>query len=283
MASGVQAALQYRLAPPSLRVRGPSGVQVGAGSGTSIDFHDFREYLPGDDLRRVDWGAYARTDHLVLRLYRSEIAPVLEIVLDPSGSMRLVEGKAAAAVFAAAFFAGLARQGEGRPVLVWGRERHTGAAVEAELARRRFGGPGAVERWGETAGATPRALRVVISDFLFQTDFAVRMRAWARGAAALVCVQVLAAEEVEPTVRGAVRFFDIEARQRLLEVRVDEEAVSAYRERLKRHCEAVRESALGVRAGWIPLVVPDDWVGGAGVEAQLAPALLDLHVVERPA
>ena len=40
--------------------------------GTSAEFSDFREYMPGDDLRRLDWNVYARLDKMYIREYMEE-------------------------------------------------------------------------------------------------------------------------------------------------------------------------------------------------------------------
>ncbi len=57
--------------------------------GQSVEFHDFRPYQPGDELRYVDWRVYARTGRLYTRLYQAERAVRLHLVLDTSGSMGL--------------------------------------------------------------------------------------------------------------------------------------------------------------------------------------------------
>ncbi|MCP4214723.1 MAG: hypothetical protein GY765_08695, partial [bacterium] len=46
------AAVPYRFRPPRVGA-GPLGFHPGKNSGSSIDFHDYRSYQPGDDLRRV--------------------------------------------------------------------------------------------------------------------------------------------------------------------------------------------------------------------------------------
>src|SRR5687767_2209974 len=55
--------------------------------GTSVDFADWREYVPGDDFRRIDHQIYARLDKLLLRLYEAEEELMLKIILDGSESM----------------------------------------------------------------------------------------------------------------------------------------------------------------------------------------------------
>ena len=67
----------YRLAIAGPRFRGSLGQHRGAGPGSSLEFHDFRDYAPGDDLRHIDWSGYARTDQLRVRLHEAEVAPIV--------------------------------------------------------------------------------------------------------------------------------------------------------------------------------------------------------------
>ncbi len=55
--------------------------------GLSVEFAGHRPYQPGDDLRRLDWIVYARTDRYDVRLYEEETRLRATIVLDASGSM----------------------------------------------------------------------------------------------------------------------------------------------------------------------------------------------------
>lgn len=55
--------------------------------GSSIEFSDFREYIPGDDFRRIDWNAYARFERLFVKLFMEERQANITIFLDVSASM----------------------------------------------------------------------------------------------------------------------------------------------------------------------------------------------------
>lgn len=55
--------------------------------GLSLEFAGHRAYQPGDDLRRLDWNVYARTDRLDVRLYEEESRLTATLVVDCSGSM----------------------------------------------------------------------------------------------------------------------------------------------------------------------------------------------------
>lgn len=55
--------------------------------GQSVEFADYRTYTHGDDLRRVDWNAYARMERLFIKLYQEEEDLTVHILLDASKSM----------------------------------------------------------------------------------------------------------------------------------------------------------------------------------------------------
>src|SRR5207247_8674134 len=83
----------FRLSMPRVPAGGRLGERLGSGTGSSLEFQDYRQYAPGDDLRHVDWAAYARSETLAVRLYREEVAPGIDIVLDVSRSMAVTEEK----------------------------------------------------------------------------------------------------------------------------------------------------------------------------------------------
>src|SRR5690606_7753313 len=56
--------------------------------GQSIEFSQHREYVPGDDVRQVDWKVYARSDKYYLRQYEDETNFTCNLMLDQSESMR---------------------------------------------------------------------------------------------------------------------------------------------------------------------------------------------------
>jgi uncharacterized protein (DUF58 family) len=68
--------------------------------GLSIEFAGHREYVPGDDLRYLDWFVYARTDRFDIRQYEEETKLRATLVLDASGSMGYASAGAAKLDFA---------------------------------------------------------------------------------------------------------------------------------------------------------------------------------------
>lgn len=59
--------------------------------GQSVEFDDYREYVPGDDLRRIDWNVFARHDKFVLKLFKEDEDLGVHILLDDSPSMHAGE------------------------------------------------------------------------------------------------------------------------------------------------------------------------------------------------
>src|SRR5438874_1757233 len=55
--------------------------------GFSVDFAAYREYQPGDEIRRIDWNVYSRSDKLYVKLFEGETNTRVLVMLDISGSM----------------------------------------------------------------------------------------------------------------------------------------------------------------------------------------------------
>jgi len=61
--------------------------------GFSVDFAEYRQYMPGDDIRRIDWNVFGRSDRLYLKLYEGETNTRVLVLLDVSGSMNYGSGE----------------------------------------------------------------------------------------------------------------------------------------------------------------------------------------------
>ena len=245
---------RYRLAVPRAALRGRNGARVGVHAGASLDFHDYRDYHPGDDLRHLDWGVFARSDKEVVKLFREEVAPHLDVVLDASRSMRL-EGtaKAAAAATLAAACAVAAEQAHcGHTVWL------AGERVEALDGSRDHPDAWRPPRFESTVAPdaalrhTPPAwrrngLRVLISDLLWTADPAAVLPRLAEGAAGLTVIQLLAHEEEAPDWRGPCRLEDVETGARA-DLLVDASACAAYVAALARHRESWSAACRGCGA-----------------------------------
>ncbi len=225
------AAAPFRLAMPRGAAAGAVGDRPGFGTGASLDFQDFRDYVPGDDLRRLDWRAYARCDRLQVRLYRAEVAPWVDVVADLSASMTVTERKERATRDLVEALVAWSERAGGRP-----RRLRAGGQPFADAdAEAVTGGdaPTLVPR----VPLRPRGVRVLVSDLLRERDPAPDIARLGAGASGLVVIQVLDPWELDPEVEGPVELVDAEGGARL-ELDLDEVAVDGYRARLRRLIEA---------------------------------------------
>src|SRR5437763_3982734 len=76
--------------------------------GFSVEFAQHREYVPGDDIKHIDWKVYGRTGRFYLKQYEAETNLVCWIVLDVSDSMRYGSGSVTKYDYACMAAAGLA-------------------------------------------------------------------------------------------------------------------------------------------------------------------------------
>ena len=69
-----------------------TGMHKSPHKGFSVEFSEHREYVAGDEIRHLDWQAYARSDRYYIKLYEQETNLRATIVLDTSGSMKFGAG-----------------------------------------------------------------------------------------------------------------------------------------------------------------------------------------------
>lgn len=228
----------FQLGLPRTPAAGRTGELLGGGTGSSLEFQEFRQYMPGDDIRHLDWAAYARTDTLMVRLYREEISPRTEILLDASSSMTTTDGKSLVARQLAAMFALMSGRLGGRPtvlLLEQGPCRTLSMEGLSQLTSLPMSGGATLVDLLTARHLTlkPRAVRIVISDFLFPHDPEILVRRLAGDASALWLVQVLSAWEDQPTPLGGRRMVDAETAGEH-DIVIDSRAIATYTERLTR-------------------------------------------------
>jgi uncharacterized protein (DUF58 family) len=76
--------------------------------GASVDFAEHRGYVAGDDIRRVDWKLYARTDRYYIKQYEADTNANLMVMLDVSKSMGFASGEVSKLQYASFLAASLA-------------------------------------------------------------------------------------------------------------------------------------------------------------------------------
>ncbi len=220
--------------------------KVGAG----IEFADHRDYAPGDDLRYVDWGIYARLERLLVRLYQEEEDLHIYLLVDRSASMGVGDKLEQAARIAAALaYVGLANldrislvpfSSGTLPVVRPTRGRGAVLPVLRFLESLEPSGEtsllAAVQAFVQRA---PRpGLVVLISDFYDLDGYAAALDLLRFRRHEPTAIQVWSAAEAEPDLLGDVELHDVESGA-TYEITVDEKMLAAYRTRHRALSEGV--------------------------------------------
>lgn len=249
----------YRLVLPTIPSTQRAGELLGRGAGSSLEFQEYREYLPGDDVRHLDWAAYARSDALMVRLYREEISPTTEILLDASRSMTTSPAKdRVARQLAAALLLWTAQTGGAAAVDLIGDESpppRFGANELPQLAAAEFGGtvPLPEVLSAERVRFRRHAVRIVISDFLFAGSPETAVRSAAAGAGVLWVFQLLSRFEADPQSAGGRRLIDVETGAEA-DVVLNADSIAGYKRRLAALQETISEECRRAHARFLPLV-----------------------------
>jgi len=245
------------------------GVHRSRRTGLSLDFAEHRLYQPGDDLRRIDWRLYARTDRFYMKTYEAETNADLRVALDVSRSMDFGSGPLTKFAWARALLASLAwlarRQGDrvgyiplGGPTteIVPPAARHLPLVLQAMARSVPDGTMPVAEALEALAPVVGRAGMLVIASDCY--DAPERMQ-HAIGALRARGHDVMLFHIVDPAERdfpyeGALTLADLETTSRLAVE--SSEIAPAYRQAFAAHGEAV-ERGTG-SAGGDYLRVPGD-------------------------
>lgn len=190
--------------------------------GSSLDFSDYRQYHPGDDLRRIDVNACARFDRLLLKLFEAEDDVAVRLLVDTSGSMTGEKLERAKQLAAAIGFVALTNRDivtlHTFPV------RHEGPRLLGKAAiPQLFGRLENLEAQGATPFAAaasamlarpgPPGITVVLSDLLTEEwDAGLRRlpSSRSRSSGDLAVVQILDPTDITPALTGDLQLVDSE-------------------------------------------------------------------------
>lgn len=239
-----------------------SGLHKSPFHGFSVEFAEYREYSPGDDLRRLDWRVFGRTDRYYIKQYEEESNLRATLVVDGSASMRY-KGKGGrlskfdyGATVAASLATLLIGQQDPVGLAVFDRQpRRTlpPAATQAQLARiigeLESAAPDRETELGEvlqtlSEQVKQRGLLILITDLLTNLDrfYDGLARLQYRGHEILV-MQILDKDELDLPFKDMVLFKDIEGTEEVFAEpwgfrRAYQEAMQTFIQEVKSGCGA---------------------------------------------
>ncbi len=227
--------------------------------GQTVEFADYREYMLGDDIRRIDWNLYSRFEKYFLKLFTDERQMHVQIFLDCSASMEMGNPKKAEfaiAVAAALGFLAVHNMDKVSFNLMHKDKaiNNTGTIVGKNAFFRAIGELENIEFKDDTDIAsaitnspntgTNDGLTVIISDFFTESAWKKAVDYLSYKKRQVMLVQVLSPEEIEPAYSGRVHLVDSESDDisdpKNLKIRITRSMQIAYEEAFKDLEEDIR-------------------------------------------
>ena len=228
------------------------GSRKSGAKGSSLEYSDFRDYIPGDDWRRIDWNSYGRTDRLLVRLFVEEKECVFKIFMDCSSSMdfgSIHKGHYAARLCAALGFIILNQQdrvkvisenvpGNGSVLAgtqsfskILGQLRHIAYTKDYNL-------------WNviRSEGFLSKGITILISDFFIEEDLEQIIKYLVYRKQKVILLHVLCEEELHPDMEGTLNLIDSET-DKHTRVTISSGFLNDYHKTLERFIERNRELA----------------------------------------
>ncbi|MEX2140945.1 MAG: DUF58 domain-containing protein [Pirellulales bacterium] len=221
--------------------------------GQSVEFADFRNYVPGDDLRFIDWNTYARLDRLFLKMFLEEEDLHFFALIDASQSMDFGEPTKlyyAKQLAAALGFIGLVRADRVRIESIGQALRSPGPVFRGRKSLwRMLAHLDAIEP-GQNAplaeGVKNFCLRnpgkgvlVLISDLMDKQGYESAMRYLVSREMDVYVIQILSQEEIDPDVKGDLKLVDCEDAD-IAEVTISAPLIARYKQTLNAFVEGAK-------------------------------------------
>ena len=225
--------------------------------GQSVEFADFRNYVPGDDLRFIDWNMYARLDKLFLKLFMEEEDLHFYALIDGSASMGFGDPTKffyAKQLAAALGYIGLCRadrvkiemlddaRANSAPVLrgkqnLWQMLEYLnglqpGTNVTLDDAIKSF-----------CLRNTGKGILVLITDLMDKTGYEAALKYLVSQNLDIYVIQVLSQPEIDPDITGDLKLVDCEDAD-IAEISVSQRLIDRYRQTLATFIEQARDFCL---------------------------------------
>lgn len=261
------AAARFRLPFRSKVWRGQAGEFSGGGTGSSLDFQDHRAYVPGDDPRHINWQAYARTGGYTMKLFREEVRPVVDLIVDVSESMLFDAAKASRT--AELFY------------LITESSASAGASIAIHLIRgdaRLAPDPATIRAhtWLDAARALSptdpssapdfsrvplraNSIRVLISDLLFPADPDPILRHLGQRHGTILMLAPFLRTEADPDWSGNYEFIDTELATRHAH-RIEPATLRRYKEAYENHFSLWKQTSIRHQAALSRIPSEDDLI-----------------------
>ena len=221
--------------------------------GISVEFSDYRNYVPGDDLRFIDWNIYGRLDRLFLKLFLEEEDLHVYLLLDTSQSMAFGAPEKlhyAKQIAAALGYIGLTRSdrviiesvaGDSSLKMppLRGKQQGLQMLEFLELLQTGGGTSRAQSLRDFSVRNSGRGIVVLISDLMDKDGYESGLRYLLAKQMDIYVIHLLSQEELNPDYQGDLRLVDSEDGD-IAEITVNKPLVDRYKNHLKAYCDDIK-------------------------------------------
>ncbi len=266
---------QLTLVASRVRTGAIKGERRSSRRGSSVEFADYRDYSPGDDLRRIDWNIYARLERPFIKLLEEEEDLAVHILIDGSLSMNSGEDDLHKFKYALHLAAGLGAialsSGDVLTIgfLQNGKVTDDFGPTRGQAALPRlFRFLEALEAGGETNlnnslreySITPRrtGLVVLISDLLTPTGYETGLRNFLGRGHEAALVHVLAPDEIDPPFAGDLQLVDMETDQ-VQDISLDGSLRQSYKAHVQKWIQSTQAECRKQSIRYLQLTTDSPW------------------------
>lgn len=258
---------QLALKKNSTEIR--EGEQASSSTGQGMIFKDHKKYVPGDDIRKMDWNVYGRTEELFIKRFEEEKSVTVHVLVDRSSSMDY--GNVNKYEFAAKIGLAVAYMvsntndrfrfsvfSETVTDISSARRNANMAEVVETLNQLRKTPESRVERCLTEYGSriNNKSVVVVLSDFLTDIE-GIEEGVERLRDTDLVLVNTLATEEIDPKFNGDALLKDPES-ESTLRTYLSRKTKDSYKEKLQGHISQVEQIADKNNANFVQLSTEED-------------------------
>ena len=221
------------------------GARKSHAKGSSLDFSDFREYIQGDDIRRLDWNSYARFDKLFMKIFEEERQADINIFIDVSKSMSVETLKSVYSRQIAFAIAYIALKNTDRVnIFVFGNGIKARKLKLQSISKMNeiIDFMDNIEYDGETdisksikdgsLDINGRGISYIISDFLSDENFMDTIKLLLYKKQEVSVIHTLSEKDENPEIYGNIRLIDVENSSKNIDVCVDKAIIESYKKEL---------------------------------------------------
>lgn len=233
-----------------------SGNRRSRNLGSSIEFADYRSYTPGDDIRQIDWNAYARHEKLFLKTFMDEQEVQISIYIDCSKSMDFGNPTKFQTGIKIAGALGYLSLYNLDKVSLYSFDNQINAVLPSlmgkgkgvqlfnflnSIATKNEGDINAALTSGKALNKKP-GISIILSDFLFANGYEKGINFIQSANQEVVLIQILTKEEKDPYLDGDLRLIDSE-NSSTKEISISPIVLREYRKTLENYQSKLEEYA----------------------------------------